>query len=324
MQLVFEGDSVIYSITFPYHNGGVNIYLLENREGLTLIDCGVDSAANLNTLSAALKKAGRSIFDIDRVLITHHHRDHIGLLHHLRPGKTLPVYAHPEAIPRIRFEPDYLRMRIAFFRKLYSEMGCGEMGEERVARMQKNMEESRGIRFVGEIHPILPGAYGEIAGLEPIYSPGHAPDHLMFYDRKEKILICGDHVLPKINSNALIEPDLRGERLHTLAVYYRSLQQCREIDADLALPGHGEPFRHFRQTVDQKIAHIEQKVNRVQRLLSDRPVTAFELARMYYPSEYERQFMLVMSSMIGTLDFLESEGRVVKFKRNGIWHYLSA
>jgi len=323
MKRVYEGACTIDLISLPYQHGGVNVYLLENRDRLTLIDAGVGSAENLDVLAGALKQAGRSVFEIDRVLITHYHRDHIGLLPYLQSSRNLAVYAHPAAIPRIRFESDYMRMRLDFFRNLYHEMGCGELGESRIAQMEKSLEESRDMRFVGEIQPIMPDSFPDVAGLEPIFSPGHAPDHLMFYDRKEKVLISGDHVLPKISSNALVEPDVTGERLKSLVMYYRSLQQCRELDVDLALPGHGEPFRNFRQTLDQKIAHIEQKVNRVRALLADRPVTAFELARMYYPTEYKRQFSLVMSSIIGALDFLESEGRAVKFKRNGIWHYIA-
>jgi len=324
MQLVFEGDCHIYSLSLPYRHGGVNVFFTEDGNGLTMIDAGIDSEESWNMVTDALKKMGRSPGDIDRVLITHHHSDHIGLLHRLLEIRDIPVFAHPAAIANMRFDSDAQRKRIEFFQNLYREMGCGELGEMWIERMRQSANENARIRVTGEIRPLMPDRVPSDVRLEPIWSPGHAHSHLMFYDRGRKVLFCGDHVLPNINTNALVEPDESGGRRKTLVMYYHSLRTCREIEADLALPGHGNPFRNFRQTVEQRIAHIDQKLRRMQALLSDRPVTAFELARMYYPQEYKRQFSLVMSSVIGTLDFLECEGRAVKFFKEGIWHYMSA
>ena len=44
----------------------------------------------------------------------------------------IPVYAHRNAIPRLTRDLDFLEMREAFFKQLYEEMGCGEMGEKQV------------------------------------------------------------------------------------------------------------------------------------------------------------------------------------------------
>jgi len=321
MQKIIHGEQIVYMISMPYHNGGVNAYLLENEYGLTLIDAGADSDENWERLLDTLKQAGRSIGDIDRVLITHHHEDHIGLLHRLLAERNIPVFAHPEAIPRMRFDPAYAEMRVEFFRNLYRDMGCGQLGEAEIAGLRRRQKEYARLQVDGDIRPAAPDALSAVAGLEPIESFGHSPDHVMLYDAREKVLFSGDHVLPGINSNAIVEPDLRGGRLKTLVTYYRSLKRCRNIDAELALPGHGEPFRNYRQTVDQRLAHIERKVRRLLSLFPDRPTTAFELAQKYYPTEYQRQFSLVMSSIIGALDFLEDQGLVASVRQNGVIRY---
>lgn len=323
MQKIIRGDQVVYPIAMPYHQGGVNAFLLENEYGTTLIDAGVDSDENWDRLVGVLKQAGRSVDDIDRVLITHHHEDHIGLLHRLLARRNIPVYAHPGAIPRMRFDPNYTEMRIEFFRNLYREMGCGRLGEREIARLRRKQNEYARLRVDGDVRPISPNAHADFAGLEPVESFGHAPDHVMWYDVRRKVLFTGDHVLPGINSNAIVEPDLNGERLKTLVSYYRSLQSCRNIDVELALPGHGEPFQNYKQTVNQRLAHIERKVQRLLSLLSEqsRPATAFELAQRYYPTEYERQFSLVMSSIVGALDFLEEQGRIASIRENGVIQY---
>jgi hypothetical protein len=38
MKRVYEGACTIDLISLPYQHGGVNVYLLENRDRLTLID----------------------------------------------------------------------------------------------------------------------------------------------------------------------------------------------------------------------------------------------------------------------------------------------
>ncbi len=67
------------AIPTPFRVGPVNCYLIED-DPLTLVDVGPNSAESLVALEAALAEHGRRIEDLDRVVITHQHTDHLGLV----------------------------------------------------------------------------------------------------------------------------------------------------------------------------------------------------------------------------------------------------
>src|SRR4051812_38807269 len=67
------------SIPTPFAVGRVNLYLIED-DPLTLVDAGPNSGTSLDELDQQLRALGRSIQDIERIVITHQHIDHIGLV----------------------------------------------------------------------------------------------------------------------------------------------------------------------------------------------------------------------------------------------------
>src|SRR3712207_5959122 len=67
------------AIPTPFAVGRVNLYLIED-DPLTLVDAGPNSGTSLDELETQLRGLGRSIEDIERVVITHQHIDHIGLV----------------------------------------------------------------------------------------------------------------------------------------------------------------------------------------------------------------------------------------------------
>ena len=87
-------------------------------------------------LQNTLKQHSYSLCDITGILLTHHHSDHVGLVNRVVAKHDIPVYAHPNAIPRLKRDPEFLQMRVEFYKGLYEEMGCGEMGEKQVTYLQ--------------------------------------------------------------------------------------------------------------------------------------------------------------------------------------------
>lgn len=324
MRLVFQGDYRVYAITVPYHNGGVNYFILEEPEGFTLIDAGLGTNESWEIFVRSLNEIGQSLEGLNRIMITHHHHDHIGMLHHILPLRDVPVLAHPQAIPRLRRDPEFLWRRANFFGDLYRQMGCGELGVQHAERLKQAIKANEHLKIHADITPVSQDTTSEIGHFEIVDVPGHAPDQIMFYDRKNKLLFSGDHLLPDISSNAIVEPDIAGNRLAALVMYRNSLEKCRDLQVELALPGHGKPFVHYGQLIQNRLSYIEGKANKIEALIEQKSNTAFELAKEYYPNEYIRQFPLVMSSVIGTLDYLESGGRAEKTCVDGIWRYTKA
>jgi glyoxylase-like metal-dependent hydrolase (beta-lactamase superfamily II) len=66
-------------IPTPFAVGRVNTYLIED-DPLTLVDSGPNSGTSLDELQHQLAKIGRSIDDIELIVLTHQHIDHLGLI----------------------------------------------------------------------------------------------------------------------------------------------------------------------------------------------------------------------------------------------------
>ena len=67
--------------------------------------------------------------------------------------------------------------------------------------------------------------------LEMIISPGHSPDCICFYNRNDKILICGD-VLFNMNTGRVDLPGGNADQLKA------SIESLSKLDIEYLLPGH--------------------------------------------------------------------------------------
>jgi len=105
--LPIDVDHVIQiELPTPFPVGPVNVYLIQ-AEKLTLVDTGPNTDQNWQLLNQALAKHGFSIRDIEQIVLTHHHVDHMGMLHRILQVHPVPVYGHPNCRPWLRREPDF-------------------------------------------------------------------------------------------------------------------------------------------------------------------------------------------------------------------------
>jgi glyoxylase-like metal-dependent hydrolase (beta-lactamase superfamily II) len=155
----------------------------------------------------------------------------------------------------------------------------------------------------------LPGG----GGWEWILTPGHSPGHVTVYHPGRRILITGDHVLPRISPN--IGADLYAD--NPLADYLQSLRRLRELPVELVLPSHGEPFADLAGRIDWILAHHDER-NGLARAALDRPRTAFEVTLRLFPELPPDNFLHALREARAHLAYLESVGAVRRDVRNGL------
>ncbi|MCP3772748.1 MBL fold metallo-hydrolase [Paenibacillus sp. MZ04-78.2] len=303
----------------PYDVGDVNMFLIADGNTLTLLDAGDDSDICWEALLLTLRQHGLALGDLSQIWITHSHQDHIGLVNRIVSQVQVPVYAHKDAIPRMKRDPDFIQMRLRFFDRLYREMGCGTAGERDIERLQRAAKKNEAYTTQTDIIPLTEGS--RIGDYKVLEVPGHAPDHIVFWNENEKTLFAGDHLIKHISSNAFVEPDFEGARLRTLVQYVESLTKCSKIDADTVFPGHGELIDDHQQLIAMRLKRIGQKADKIREMIISGASTAYQLAQLYYPHKYRTVFSPVMSEIIGLLDFLEAQGSIQKVKKNEVWHY---
>ncbi|MCM3570578.1 MBL fold metallo-hydrolase [Neobacillus mesonae] len=318
-QLKKNGIEVIpIIVSVPSSLKTVNFFLYKTEDSLTLIDAGFDNDECWNAIQNVLHDHGWSVQDINRILLTHHHIDHVGLVNRIVNDHPIPVYAHSLAIPRLKREEDFLSMRIEFFSKLYQEMGCKEQGEKQIAYLQKALQKNKDKKIEAAICKI---EGNQLFDFDVIYVPGHAPDQIAFYQKECGWLFGGDLLLEHVSSNALVEPDADGIRMLTVYDHYHSLKRVLGIGAELVLPGHGKLIEDPKAAAQMRMDEVEQKADKFLKLIQAGSTTAAEVAKAYYNETYLKEFPLVMSRVIGHLDYLEVIGKVRREMIDGVWHY---
>ncbi|KRA24714.1 hypothetical protein ASD65_10010 [Microbacterium sp. Root61] len=114
--------------------------------------------------------------------------------------------------------------------------------------------------------------------LRVIASPGHTPGHACVWDEENRILFSGDALLPRGNGNphVTVRPFTSAD---PLSDYVHGLEEIRLLGAEVCLPGHGRPVTDVDGLIQQHLDYVQVKTDAVRTLLTDRPMTVFEVAQ---------------------------------------------
>ena len=114
--------------------------------------------------------------------------------------------------------------------------------------------------------------------LEIVPTPGHAPDHLCFFDRESGDLYCGDLVR---RGGTIVIPASKGGDLRA---YLASLRRVRDLAPRRLLPGHGPVIDDPIAVIDEYIAHREQREQQILQAMLDGARTVPDIVRRVYPA----------------------------------------
>ncbi|AXF56898.1 MBL fold metallo-hydrolase [Salicibibacter kimchii] len=312
-------NHTVYPIIVPVNNNlkSINFYLYQSGKTLTLIDAGLNNEECWNALLETLKTNGFSLQDISQILLTHHHVDHVGLVDRVVSEHPISVYAHPYSIPRLKRERDFMERRVEFFETLYREADCGEAGENQVRYLKNALQKNEKKAMQTDIQSLEQAQID----LEITEVPGHAPDQVSFFHKETGSLFGGDLLIQHISSNALAEPDFKGRRQRPLLQHMDSMKAADSLQPSTVYSGHGEVIQRTSNLVDMRLREIEEKADKLAKLIPEGLTTAAAIAKSYYEKRYDSQFSLVMSEILGHLDYLEAKERIGKEKKVGVWHY---
>jgi glyoxylase-like metal-dependent hydrolase (beta-lactamase superfamily II) len=307
------------AIPTPFAVGRVNVYLIEDQP-LTLVDTGPNSATSLDELQRGLADLGHQIEDLELVIVTHQHIDHLGLVSVLVSHSDAEVAALDVAVPYLQNFSSEAEADDEFAGDVMRRNGIpGEV----VAALQSV---SRAFRAWGSrvdvTRPLRDGEQLAMRDrtLHVHHRPGHSPTDTIFHDRDRRMLIAADHLLGHISSNPLITRPRDGTvgRPQALVQYLESLAATREMDVDLVLPGHGEPVTDHRALIDQRFALHRRRADKIHRLLAEQPRSAYEIAQALWGNIAVTQAYLTLSEVLGHLDLLVNDERVQEEERDAV------
>jgi glyoxylase-like metal-dependent hydrolase (beta-lactamase superfamily II) len=298
-------------LPLPFDLGSLNVYLLRRGKGFVLIDAGMDTPECFSALQTGIEAAahdnqGVEWSRLEEIIVSHHHPDHIGLAPRLLQlsGARLRIPAVESEALHVLSDTDAAGK---WERDILRDAGVPALLIEQIELSMHPLRSA----FRRLPHD-LPSDAGDrvetdAGDFEVVSTPGHSPGHLCLYNRKHRLLFSGDHMLEKISPNIGWHPGV-----DALGDYLESLRAVAQLDVDLVLPSHGEPFHGHRAWIARAIASHQRRCGQLEAALARGPATPFELARVLWPRElspFHQRF-----AVFETLSHLEHLG-VTK----GLW-----
>ncbi|MGH7492144.1 MAG: MBL fold metallo-hydrolase [bacterium] len=301
----------------PFPIGPVNVYLAEG-EPLTLIDAGPKYGPAQWALEKGLAQHGYRIEDLRQLILTHHHVDHIGLAAEIVHRSDAKVFTHAHNLPWLSEFEESFEADADFYYRFYKENGVPEEAIIAIDRLRKEI-----VRFAhsfrGRVHCLAEEDKIFFANRtwKVFHTPGHAGGLICLWQPESRTLLCNDHLLRDVSSNAIMEPpvDARQPRPQRLVEYLHHLQRMAGLDPKLALPGHGETISNFSDLVRERIAFHHLRAQKIYEILEDRALTLWELTQAVFPVlAGDIDWFLGLSEVQGHLDWLEREGKIRKMQ----------
>jgi glyoxylase-like metal-dependent hydrolase (beta-lactamase superfamily II) len=300
----------------PFAVGTVNVYLIED-EPLTLVDCGPASTESLDAFDVQLRALGHSIADLELLLVTHEHVDHLGLTRHLAAASGAEVACLNELATYAESFSEHASTddrSAAELMRLHGVPHDVVAALERVAPLARSWGSSftttRRLSASSEIEL-------RDRTLKVVHAPGHSPTDTLFLDETNELVFVGDHLLAKISSNALISPaaepvvaDGRPPRRRALIEYMASLRATRELPVSLVLGGHGDPIRDHKALIDRRLGEYDVRATKILSVIRARPRTAHEIAEFMWGAVAVTQAFLTLSEVLGHIDLLIDDNLV--------------
>lgn len=304
----------------PFSVGPINVYIIKG-DRLTLVDTGPKSEETWSVFCELLSELNLKPEDIEQVVLTHHHPDHIGLLDYL--PEHLNIVGHWKNNPWLSKNEQFITQHDEFFKTYFKRLGVDDwMHLPVIEKMKETLSYACDNRKI--THEVVDGDY--LPGLpdwKVLETPGHAGSHIVLYREEDGLLIAGDLIIEHSSSNPLVEPPYRGEteRSKSLLQYNDSLQKCVQLDISLVLAGHGKNVENPYELIDSRMIKQEERMNRVYNWLKEQPLTAFEISEKLYPTLYKKELGLTLSVAVGQLDLLEERNLIKIDKTNEVWKY---
>ena len=212
----------------------VNWYLVEENGRLTVVDAGLP--ASWSSFLGALNALGRDRSEVEAVVLTHAHFDHIGFAERARAELGVPVWVHENDVPLTRHPWRYMHEKSPL---LYLKPATLPIMTSFIRAGAPRL------RPIKEVRRFSAGETLEVPGSpRVVFTPGHTLGHCALYFPERDVVISGDALVTH-------DPytDSRGPRIVARAATadseraLASLEPLAATGAGTLLPGHGDPWR---------------------------------------------------------------------------------
>lgn len=304
----------------------VNAYVLEDTDGVVLIDPGQVGPLARAELGAGLAELGYSFADVRRCLATHIHRDHytnaVALRREFGCAVSLGVGERPSLAAvrvstRYGMDPHILALPPCGAGFLAAEID----GEGSGHRLPNDIWEEPD-EWLDDGDVVRLGS----RELRVMHTPGHTIGHLTFHDTEAGLLFSGDHVLPRITPSIGFEP-VAADR--PLADFLHSLRRTASAPDAVLAAAHGPLTGSVHERAAELLAHHERRLAQTEDQLRSGARSVYEVAQGLRWTRRARELatldplnrMLAVMETKAHLDVLTDRGSAQRHSDRGLWYY---
>lgn len=213
----------IYQIPLAY--GAVNAFLIEDEDGLTLVDTGIQGSGR--KILAAIEKAGKNPSDIRRIILTHCHPDHAGSAAELKQLLNIPIWVHSADAGLIAQGKGGRQMHASpgIFNQIVYHLVIKNMYRIPPVQVERELTDNEVLLIAG--------------GIRVIHTPGHCAGHICLLIEKDNLLIAGD-----ICSNFPLMGMAFPTAYEDKELALQSLRKAAALPFDKIAFGHGAAILH--------------------------------------------------------------------------------
>lgn len=297
----------------PFVLSHINLWLLEDGEGWTLVDTGLDAP---ECRAAWERVLAEDLGDRlpGRVIATHLHPDHIGLAGWLCERYDVPLWMSRE---------EYLLARVLVADTGHPAPTAGVRFYRAAGFTPEQLERyQRRFGLFGKVVAPLPAAYRRLRDgqqlrigerhWEIVVGRGHSPEHACLYSATDRLLISGDQLLPTISSNVSVFPT--EPEANPLADWLDSIDALRQrLPEDvLVLPAHGRPF-HGAHPRLAELAREHLEALEALEGLCEKPLRAVDTFEVLFRGAVdERNLIMATGEAVAHLNYLLAKGKITR------------
>ncbi len=316
-------DATVHRLEFSvdWPPGHAAAYVISGDEPI-LIDAGTPGEDGSEELRTELSDHGYDPSDIEHVVLTHGHTDHVGQTPTLLEAGSPTVYAPRQIRNRYEREMDAVAERTrANLLEAGLEPEYLESASERLLSAHRTVRESLPEDAVDiwiDADPFTVGTHE----IEPIYSPGHHISHCCFGTTLdgERVVFSGDMAMEPFRAPSLLVNFDDGVE-DSVRLFRATLERLKTYQFEQVFPGHGPVHERYEECLDRSIADLESKLERCRdRIESDR-ATAFQIATERAGTE--RGISRIFAETVGLVEYLEDRGDVQSVLEDGVRFYES-
>lgn len=306
-------------VPLPFPPTEVNAWLLDDGDGWTLVDSGVDDPATRALFARVLADPALGGRAVSRLVVTHFHPDHIGLAGWLGARTGADIH-----MSRVEFMQAQLLMHedvaaaIAQLVAHYTLCGAPQGFLDHLPK--------RGMLFPRWVGP-LPRRFARIApgdriamggtSWQAMAGEGHAPEMLCFHSAERGLLIAADQILPRISPHIGAHPV--EPFTDPLGDYLRTLTPFEALPEDtLVLPSHGEPFHGLHARIGALRAHHAERLERLLDFCVT-PRTVMDTTTVLFRALPQEQIGFGLGEALAHLQHLVLRGDLTREERDGRW-----